>query len=193
MSLITTAASRTLDGVEIPGSGTWDIDPSHTTVGFVARHLMVAKVRGRFGSFAGSAQIADQPEQSSVRVEIEAASVDTHDDGRDTHLRSADFFDVETHPQITFVSTGFTQTGTTSFDLPGELTIRGVTRPVVLKAEFDGLAGDPWGGTRAAFTAATEIDREDFGLTWNKALESGGVLVGKTIKIEIDAELVRKA
>ena len=193
MSLITTAASRTLDGVEIPGSGTWDIDASHTTVGFVARHLMVAKVRGRFGSFAGSAQIADQPEQSSVRVEIEAASVDTHDDGRDTHLRSADFFDVETHPQITFVSTGFTQTGTTSFDLPGELTIRGVTRPVVLKAEFDGLAGDPWGGTRAAFTAATEIDREDFGLTWNKALESGGVLVGKTIKIEIDAELVRKA
>jgi len=193
MSLITTAASRTLDGVEIPGSGTWDIDPSHTTVGFVARHLMVAKVRGRFGSFAGSAQIADQPEQSSVRVEIEAASVDTHDDGRDTHLRSADFFDVETHPQITFVSTGFTQTGTTSFDLPGELTIRGVTRPVVLKAEFDGLAGDPWGGTRAAFTAATEIDREDFGLTWNKALESGGVLVGKTIKIEIDAELARKA
>ena len=193
MSLITTAASRTLDGVEIPGSGTWDIDASHTTVGFVARHLMVAKVRGRFGSFPGSAQIADQPEQSSVRVEIEAASVDTHDDGRDTHLRSADFFDVETHPQITFVSTGFTQTGTTSFDLPGELTIRGVTRPVVLKAEFDGLAGDPWGGTRAAFTAATEIDREDFGLTWNKALESGGVLVGKTIKIEIDAELARKA
>ena len=191
MSLAT--ATRTLEGVEVPATGTWEIDRSHSTVGFVARHLMVAKVRGRFGEFDGTIHIAEAPEDSHVEVSIEAASIDTRDSKRDAHLRSGDFLDVENHPTLSFRNTGFIQTGETTFDLPGELTIRGVRRPVVLHATFDGITPDPWGNTRAAFTAETEIDREVFGLTWNVALETGGVLVGKQVKIQIELEAVRAA
>ncbi|HVL89289.1 MAG TPA: YceI family protein [Actinomycetota bacterium] len=190
MSMIT--AARTMDGVEIPAAGTWDIDPTHTTVEFIARHLLVSKVRGRFGSFSGSVIVADQPYQSSVSVSIDPASLDTGNADRDGHLRSSDFFDVDTYGEMTFVSTGFTPTGKTTFDLPGTLTIRGIAKPVVLQGEFIGLATDPWGGTRAAFSAATEVDREDWGLTWNKVVESGGVLVSKTVRIELEVQLIRK-
>lgn len=190
---LTTAAARTLDGVEIPAPGSWEIDTAHTTVGFVARHLMVTKVRGRFGTVSGSVVVAEQPHQSAVSVSIDTASVDTGNADRDGHLRSPDFFDVESHPKMTFVSTGFTQTGRTTFALTGDLTIRGITRTVVLDGSFEGLAADPWGGTRAAFAARTEINREDWDLTWNKAVESGGLLVGKTVTIELDVQLIRSA
>lgn len=184
-------ASRTLDGVEIPAPGTWEIDPAHTLVGFTVRHLMVAKVKGRFGAFAGTIRVGDEPDGSTVEVTIDAASIDTREEKRDAHLRSPDFLDVERHPTLRFVGTELERTGERTFRLPGELTIRGVTRPVVLDVEYQGLTADPWGNTRAVFSATTEIDREGFGLTWNQALETGGVLVGKQVKIELEIEAVR--
>lgn len=186
-------ASRTLEGIEVPAPGTWTIDPSHSTVGFSVRHLMVSKVRGRFGAFTGSIEIGERPEDSSVEVAIEAASIDTRDERRDAHLRSGDFLDAERHPALAFRSTGLRPTGGRRFHLDGALTIRGVTRPVTLEAELDAVGPDPWGGTRAGFTASTEIDREQWGLTWNQALETGGVLVGKQVRIEIEAQVVRAA
>lgn len=185
-------ASRTRDGVEVPTTGVWEIDPTHSAAGFSVRHLMVAKVRGRFGAFTGSIKIADRLEDSRVDVTIDAASIDTREETRDAHLRSPDFLDVENHPTLQFRSTGFRRTGETTFELPGELTIRGVTRPVVLHVEYEGLSPDLWGGTRIGFTATTEIDREAFGLTWNQALETGGVLVGKNVKIELEVQAVYK-
>ena len=184
---------RTIDGIEAPRAGTWVIDKAHTSVGFTARHLMVAKVRGRFGEFAGTLHIAERPEDSWADVSIRTASIDSRDEGRDAHLRSADFFDVERFPAMTFRSTGLRSTGPSSFELPGELTIKEATRPVTLSVDYEGLTLDPWGNGRAVFSATTEIDREDFGLTWNVALETGGVLVGKQVKIEIEIEAVYDA
>jgi polyisoprenoid-binding protein YceI len=183
-------ATRTLDGIQLPAAGTYSLDPSHSHVGFTARHLVVAKVRGRFGAFSGSVVVAEDPLASSVSVEIDVASIDTRDEGRDGHLKSADFFDVERFPSITFRSTGVRPAGRGRFAVDGDLTVRGVTRPVVLDVVLEGVASDPWGGQRAVFSATTEIDREDFGLTWNQALETGGVLVGNRIKVEIEAEAV---
>jgi polyisoprenoid-binding protein YceI len=185
-------ANRKVEGLELPVAGKWEIDPSHSLVGFSVKHLMVAKVRGRFGSFAGTIAIGDRPEDSSVEISIDARSIDTRDEQRDAHLRSPDFFDAENHPEVSFRSTGFRRTGPRDFELPGELTIRGLTRPVVLEAEYEGITPDPFGGTRIAFTASTEIDREGWGITWNQALETGGVLVGKKVKIELEVEAVYK-
>lgn len=170
--------------------GTWTIDPSHTTLGFTARHLVVAKVRGRFGAITGAITIADDRLSSTVTAEIEMASVDTGDAGRDEHLRSADFFDVEKFPTMTFTSTKVTGSGT-DYVVTGDLTIKGITKPVTLDLEFDGVSGDPWGGTRAGFTATGEIDRRDWGLEWNVALDTGGVLVGEKIKLQLDIEAVK--
>ena len=170
--------------------GTWTIDASHTTVGFTARHLMITKVRGRFGAVEGAATIEEDRLQSSVQATIELASIDTGDAGRDEHLRGADFFDVANHPSITFASTGIKEDGG-DFVLFGDLTIKGITKPVELDLEFDGVSGDPWGGTRAGFTAEGEINRKDWGLEWNVALEGGGVLVGEKIKLSLDVELVK--
>jgi polyisoprenoid-binding protein YceI len=170
--------------------GTWTIDASHTTVGFTARHLMITKVRGRFGAVEGAATIAEDRLQSSVRATIELGSIDTGDAGRDEHLRGADFFDVANHPSIEFVSTDVKQDGD-DFRLFGDLTIKGVTKRVELELEFDGVSGDPWGGTRAGFTAEGEINRKDWGLEWNVALEGGGVLVSEKIKLHLDVELVK--
>ena len=186
-----TLTGRTLEGVEIPEAGTWRIDQSHSLVGFSVRHLMVAKVKGRFGEFSGAIEIGERPEDSSAEVTITAASVDTRDARRDEHLRSPDFLDVASHAELSFRSTGFRRTGARSFRLPGELTIRGVTRPVALDVEYEGLTLDPWGNTRAVFSGSTEIDREEFGLTWNQALETGGVLVGKQVRIELEIEAIR--
>ena len=172
---------------------TWNIDPTHSTVGFSIRHMVFSKVRGRFLKYTGAIQLDDELAKSWVEVTIDAASIDTRDEKRDAHLRSPDFFDVERYPTLRFRSAGFQWTGKNAFDLPGELTIHGVTRPVVLRTTYDGLIPDPWGNTRAAFTAETEIDREDFGLTWNVALETGGVMVSKQVKIEIELEVVRGA
>lgn len=183
----------TLDGIELPAAGTWEIDPAHSTVGFVARHLMIAKVRGRFGAFSGTLHVADDPDASWAGVTIDASSIDTREERRDAHLRSPDFLDVANHPTLGFRSTGLHRTGERTFELPGELTIRGVTRPVTLAVEFEGLTIDPWGNTRAVFSAETQIDREEFGLTWNQVLETGGVLVGRDVKIQIEIEAVRAA
>jgi polyisoprenoid-binding protein YceI len=171
----------------LPQTGTWTIDSTHTRIGFVAKHLMVTKVRGSFGEFSGSIAVAEPIENSSVTVDMVAASISTGVADRDGHLKSADFLDVENHPTITFSSTGVRREGG-DFKVDGELTIIGVTKPVTLDVEFDGGATDPWGNAKAGFTASTTINREDWGLTWNAALEGGGLLVSKEIKIEIEAQ-----
>lgn len=187
-----TATERTdhMSTITLPETGTWAIDPTHTVVGFMARHLMVTKVRGSFKAFSGSIDMGDSPEASSVQVTIDAASIDTGTPDRDNHLRSADFLDVENHPNIEFRSTGVRRDGS-DYLVDGELTIRGVTKPVTLEMSFDGIATDPWGNSKAAFTASTSINREDWGLTWNVPLETGGVLVSKEIKIEIEAQAAK--
>lgn len=184
-------ATRSVEGVEVPAAGRWEIDPAHSSVEFVARHLMLAKVRGRFAGFSGTLNVADVPEESWVDVTIDAATIDTREPQRDQHLRSPDFLDAERYPTLRYEGGGLEQNGGSRFKLFGSLTIRAVTRPLILDVEFQGVTEDPWGGTRAVFSASAEIDREDFGLTWNQALETGGVLVGKRVRIEIEIEAVR--
>ena len=188
----TTELTRTVDGTEVPGAGTYALDASHSDVGFSVRHLMVSKTKGRFSGVSGTVLIAEDPLASSVEVSIDVASLDTRDATRDGHLLSPDFFDVEQHPTITYRSTKVTPAGKDRWTVDGDLIVRGTTRPVALEVSFEGGAKDPWGGQRLGFTAKAEVDREDFGLTWNQALETGGVLVGKTAKLEIEAEAVRQ-
>lgn len=185
-----TAATRTVAGVALPAPGRWEIDQAHTSVEFVARHLVVSKVRGRFGGFSGAIEVADDPAASSVEVVIEAASADTGDGKRDEHLRSGDFFDVERFPHLRFRSTAVRPVGN-RWAVEGELTIRDVTQPVVLDTVFEGVVTNPWGRQVAVFEASTEVDRDAFGLTWNAALETGGVLVGNKVKIELAIQAVR--
>ena len=187
-----TLAVRTVDGTEIPAAGTYQIDASHSVVEFVVRHLGLAKVRGRFNTFGGTIVVGDDINDSSVEVNIEGASIDTRDAGRDEHLRSPDFLDVENHAALTFRSTGLRREGN-DWKIDGELSIVGQTRPVTLDVEFEGAAVDPWGGQRIGFSATTKINREDFGLTWNQALETGGWLVGKEIRIELSTEGVKES
>lgn len=175
--------------ITLPQTGTWVIDPSHSSLEFVAKHLVVSKVRGRFGSFSGTVEVADPIETSKVDVTIEAASVSTNDADRDGHVKSDDFLNVEAFPVLTFRSTGVHHRSGDEWTIPGELTIRDVTRAVDLDVEYLGVFNDPWGNPKAAFAASTTIDREAFGITWNAALETGGVLVGKTVKIELDVQL----
>jgi polyisoprenoid-binding protein YceI len=174
-------------------NGTWTIDPSHTRLGFVARHAMVTKVRGAFEEFAGTIVIdAANPSASTATVNVALASVSTGSPDRDAHLRSADFFDVEVNKEMTFASTGVKQDGD-EFVMLGDLTIKGVTRPVELELEPTGVATDPFGNVRAGFEGETEISRKDFGLTWNVALEAGGVLVSDKIKIQLDVSAIKTA
>ncbi len=176
------------------GRSTWTIDASHTLVEFAVKHMMIATVKGRFGEVSGTIVLDEASlENSSVEVEIDAASIDTRNADRDAHLRSADFFDVENHPKLTFRSRRVEPQGEGRFRVVGDLTIRGTTREVVLEVEDQGRGKDPWGGERAAFSARTEIDRTDFGLTWNAALETGGVLVSDRVRISIEVEAVRSA
>ena len=167
--------------------GTWNIDPSHSTVSFVARHLMITKVRGTFKTFSGTITVPADRLGAIVTATIDMASVTTGDDTRDGHLKSPDFFDVENNPTMTFASTSVKQDGV-DFVLTGDLTIRGVTRPVELELEFEGVNTDPWGNTKAGFSAKTEINREDWGLKFNMALDTGGVLVGEKVKLELDIQ-----
>lgn len=176
----------------LPTTGTWVIDPSHSAVDFVAKHLVVSKVRGTFTSFSGTIEVAEPIEASTVDVTIDAASITTNDEQRDAHLTSEDFLDVATYPSLRFRSTAAHHRSGDNWTIPGELTIRDVTKPVELAVEYLGVFTDPWGNQKAAFTASTEIDREAFGITWNQALETGGVLVGKTVKIEIDVQLAQQ-
>jgi polyisoprenoid-binding protein YceI len=172
--------------------GTWNVDPAHSTVGFVARHLMITKVRGRFTDFSGVIEIAGDPLQSMVRADVDLASVTTGDEGRDAHLRSADFFDTDSgrSPTMSFVSTGLKEDDG-DYLLFGDLTVNGVTRQVEFALEFEGVNTDPWGNTKAAFSAEAEINRKDFGLEWNVALETGGVLVGDKVKVQLDIQAVK--
>jgi polyisoprenoid-binding protein YceI len=191
MTTITTTASGTREyqGALVPASGVYDLDQAHSTVEFIARHLMISKVRGRFGSFTGTVTVAEAPEESSVEVTIDAASIETSQEQRDAHLRSADFFESDKYPTLAFKSTSLKRDGE-DWKLTGDLTVRDVTRPVVLDLEFDGANTTPWGTQAVAFSAATEIDREDWGLTYNQALETGGVVVGKKVRIELNVEAI---
>lgn len=184
-----TAATRTVAGRTLPAAGTWDIDPGHAEVAFIGRHLMLTKVRGRFPGVTGAVVVADEPEASSVEVTIEMASVGSGNSTRDDHLRSADFFEVEVHPTARYRSTSLAWDGTAG-TVTGELTIKGVSRPVTLSFEYLGHATDPWGAERAVFSAAGTINREDWGLTWNMTLEAGGIVVSREIRIEIEVEAV---
>ncbi|KAB1931827.1 YceI family protein [Micromonospora sp. ALFpr18c] len=193
MTSSTDAVTRDWDGLTIPAAGTYVLDVAHKRVGFVARHMMVSKVRGEFNEATATITIAEDPLQSSVVATIQAASIDTTQGDRDAHLRSPEFLDAEKYPTIEFRSTGVTSRRGSEFVLTGELTIKDVTRPVELEVEFEGVGRSPFGQDIFGFSASTEIDREEFGLTWNVALESGGVLVGKKVKIEIEGEGIRQA
>ncbi|KAB7743940.1 polyisoprenoid-binding protein [Nostocoides sp. F2B08] len=173
--------------------GTWTIDTSHSSVGFVARHAMVTKVRGAFNDYSGTAVVGESLADSRVEVEIDANSVDTRSADRDAHLRSNDFFGTEDHAKITFVSTSVAKTGDDSFDLTGDLTIKGTTKSVTIPFTFDGAATDPFGNARAGFSGSTVVNRKDFGLTWNAALETGGVLVSEKVTLEFDISAIKTA
>lgn len=175
-----------------PAAGTYQLDPQHSNVEAVARHLMVTKVRGRFSDVTGQITIGEQPEESSVEATIKADSIDTGVVERDTHLRSPDFLDVERFPEIRFVSTKVEKTGETALAVTGDLTIRDVTKPVTLQVDYEGEAVDPWGNRKIALAVTGELDREAFGMTWNVALEAGGVLVSKTFKLAFDIQAVEQ-
>jgi polyisoprenoid-binding protein YceI len=173
-------------------AGVWDLDPAHTTAEFVARHMMVAKVRGRFADVTGYIRVGDEPGDIEAEATIAAASISTLNEQRDAHLRSPDFLDVERYPKIHFRTTSLTHGGGSSWKAQGELSIKDVTRPIELDVEVNGFARSPWGKDVAFISITGEIDREDYGMTWNQQLEAGGVLVGKKVRIEIEAEAIRR-
>jgi len=186
-------ATRDFEGTAIPLPGTYTIDASHSRIGFVAKHLVVSKVRGAFEEFEGTLTFAENPLESTAEVTIQAASINTGDKGRDDHVRTGDFLLVEEHPTLSFKTTSLTSKGKGAFVAAGELTIRGVTKPVELDLEFEGVVLDPWGNEKIALSATTEIDREEFGVSWNTALETGGVLVNKKVKLEVEVQATRNA
>jgi polyisoprenoid-binding protein YceI len=177
--------------VEIPGyvAGTWTVDPVHSEVSFIVRHMMVSKVRGRFDTFTGAVTTADDPLQSSVTASVDLNTVNTGEPNRDNHIRSADFFEVEKHPTMTFQSTALRPDGD-NFLLDGDLTIRGTTRPVTFQLEVNGFGPDAYGGTRAGFSATTEINRHDWGVSYNGPIPGGGVAVSEKVTIALEIELV---
>ena len=174
-------------------NGTWDLDPSHTRLGFAARHAMVATVRGGFEVFSGTIAIDEaNPEKSTAEVEIDAASITSGNEQRDAHLRSPDFLDVENFPVITFRSAYAEVVGDDEYKLHGELVIKGVAKPVTLDLEFQGSSPDPFGNFRAGFEGRTTINRKDWGLGWNVAIEGGGILVGEKVKLELDVSAIKR-
>ena len=175
-------------------TGTYTVDPAHTRIGFVARHAMVTKVRGSFDEFAGTAVLdGANPANSRVEVTIEAASIDTRNAQRDEHLRSNDFLAMQEYPKITFASTGVRQAGETTFEVTGDLTIKGVTNEITIPFEFEGAAKDPFGNERVGFEGAVTINRKDYGVTWNAALEGGGVLVSDKVTLEFEISAIKNA
>jgi polyisoprenoid-binding protein YceI len=174
-----------------PEAGTWAIDPAHTRLGFVARHLMASKVRGSFASFTGTIDVAEDLTQSKVDVSIDTASVTTGAEDRDNHLRSGDFFDVENFPTMKFESTEIKDLGDGKYEVIGNLTIKDVSKPVTLDTTYLGIISDPWGNGKAMLEASTKINREEWGLTWNAPLETGGVLVSKEITIELEVQAAK--
>jgi len=182
---------RVVGGVEVPAAGRWSIDPGHAEVGFVGRHLVFTKVRGRFRDVKGEIVIGDDPLDSTVEVTIGMASVDSGDETRDGHLRSADLFDAEQFPEATYRGRVASWSGSRA-KVRGDLTLKGVSRPVELDVEYLGFVTDPWGGERAIYSAAATINREDWGVSWNMVLETGGLLVSREIRLEIELETVRE-
>jgi polyisoprenoid-binding protein YceI len=192
MSETQAPASRDYHGVQIPAAGRYVLDDNHKRIGFVARHLMVSKVRGQFTDGTATITIAEDPLQSSVTATIQAASITTSQEQRDGHLKSADFLDVEKFPTLEYRSTGVKSLDGNEFVLTGELTIRDVTLPVDLEVELEGVGRNGYGQDVFGFSATAEIDREVFGITWNMVVEGGGIMVGKKIKIEIEGEAIRQ-
>ena len=175
-------------------TGTYTLDPAHSRIGFVARHAMVTKVRGAFNEFEGTATLdGANPAGSTAQVTISAASIDTRNAQRDGHLRSNDFLAMDEYPQITFVSTGARQVDDSTFELTGDLTIKGVTNPITIPFSFEGAAKDPFGNLRVGFEGAVTINRKDYGITWNAALETGGVLVSDKVTLEFEISAVKNA
>jgi polyisoprenoid-binding protein YceI len=193
MTDTTAPAARDYNGVQIPAAGTYVLDENHQRVGFVARHLMVSKVRGQFAKATATITVAEDPLQSSVTATLHADSISTGQEQRDGHLKSGDFLDAEKFPTLEYRSTGVKSIKGNEFVLSGELTIKDVTRPVDLEVELEGVGRSPYGHDVFGFSAVAEIDREEFGITWNVALETGGVMVGKKVKIEIEGEAIRQA
>ncbi|MFG1708410.1 YceI family protein [Nonomuraea sp. M3C6] len=180
--------TRTWESLTLPAAGTYNLDVAHTRIGFVVKHMMVSKVRGQFDAFTGSVTVAANPLESTAELTIQTESITTGVPDRDTHLRSDDFLSVDKYPTVTFRSTRVTGHSGDEFTVVGDLTIRDVTKEVELTVEYGGAGNNPWGQAVWGFSITTEFDREDFGLTWNQALETGGVLVGKKVKIEIEGE-----
>ena len=175
-------------------TGSYTLDPSHTRIGFVARHAMVTKVRGSFNEFEGSGYFdAENPGNSHLELAIRAASIDTRNAQRDEHLRSNDFLAMDEYPQITFVSTQVTPVDETTFEVSGDLTIKDVTKPVTVPFSFEGVATDPFGNQRVGFEGVVNVNRKDWGLTWNAALETGGVLVSEKVTLEFEVSLIKSA
>jgi polyisoprenoid-binding protein YceI len=187
-----TQALQAIERIELPEPGDWKLDPAHTIVTFTTRQLIVGKVRGKFTGVSGAIHIPGDPAESWVEVEIDPASVETGNDKRDAHLRSPDFFDVERYPEIKFRSTNVEGGSPARFLVHGDLTLHGVTRPVTLDVEYHGRGSDRPGGRWAGFTATTEVHRDDFGVTWNAALEGGGVVVGKKIRLKLEVEAIKQ-
>jgi polyisoprenoid-binding protein YceI len=192
-AVTTTPGVRVVDGRSVPEPGTWELDPAHQSFEFVARHLM-AKVRGKFTGVSGTATVAEAPEDSTLAIELDTTTITTGDPTRDGHLRSNDFFGTDDHPTISFSSTAIRPgPSQTTWQVDGQLTIRGISRPVTVELEFLGGAIDPWGNQRIGVSGVVpEVNREDWGLTWNTPLETGGFLLSKSVRLEIEAELVRK-
>jgi len=184
---MTTTTSTT----QLP-TGTWNIDPSHSTIEFSVRHLMISKVKGNFKTFSGTVTVPDDPYQASLHVTIDPNSIDTGDTTRDNHLRSADFFGIEEHPVVEYTSTAVRPAGD-GYVVEGQLTLHGVSRPVALDLDLNGVGGDPWGNTRAGFTATTEINRRDFGIDISMPMETGGVVVGDKVRLTVEVELILAA
>ncbi|WP_181781266.1 YceI family protein [Pseudonocardia pini] len=178
---------------QIPGylAGTWEIDAVHSDVSFSVRHMMVSKVKGRFGAFSGTVVTGERFEDSTVTATIDATSIDTNNEQRDGHIKSADFFEVEKYPEWTFTSTGINADGV-EFELHGDLTLKGVTKPVTLNLEIGGFGPDAFGGTRCGFTATTTINRSDFGVDISMPLDGGGVVVSEKVLITLEIEAVLK-
>jgi polyisoprenoid-binding protein YceI len=191
MTQTTMPATRDWQGVNLPLAGIFRIDPAHTNAGFVATHMMFTKVRGHFADVSGTVTVAENPTDSVVELSVKTASITTGSDDRDNHLRSPDFFDVENHPEMTFRSTSIRHVRGSEFAVTGDLTIRGVTKPVEIAVTFEGVGINPWGAEVAGVSALAEVNREDWGLTWNAALETGGVLVGKKVTLNVEIQGAR--
>lgn len=175
-------------------TGTYTFDVAHSRIGFIARHAMVTKVRGSFNDFAGTAVVdGDQPQNSTVNVTIQAASIDTRNADRDAHLKGSDFFELETYPTITFTSTGIKHVGGADFEVSGDLTIKGTTKSITFPLEYTGAAKDPFGNERIGFEGGTTIERDQYGITFNAALETGGVLVSNKIDLEFEISAIKTA